>query len=268
MRLPLGPKIGCEILIDRESTLACVDRIKGPIQDYTRTWMLSDATNAYGVRLGFTSGVQFWIVGRAGVLGNCPPEVASAAIAFEPLDIVSKAWGAVPDNLTHYEVALHYAGRVIDWGEGAFAKKDPDVLEAINVLGRHVVDAAPAAIGVLFAGWRQLGPPQTQAGRAALVLHLLRELRGAAHIAAVIACGLTPVDAIIAAPHPPPRTGHTYAEKMGHRGPFRNPEEVRQQRMEAERLTSALLVPHFNSLSAADLTTLGDAIETCCALTR
>jgi hypothetical protein len=253
------------MLIDCDGTLAIVDRLKGPIQDYTRTWMLSDATNAYGVRLGFASGIQFWIVGRAGVLGNCPAEVAAAAIAFEPLDRVIEAWGAVPENLTHYDVALHYAGRVIAWGESAFEHEDPDVLEAIDILGRRIVDAAPAAMGVLFAGWRQFTLPDTPSGRAALVIHLLRELRGAAHIAAVIACGLTPVDAIIAAPHPPPRTGHSYAEKMGHRGPFRNPEEVSQQRIEAERITSELLVPHFNALSVDELMRLGDAIEICCA---
>lgn len=242
-----------------------IDRLAEPIQLYTRSWMLAPSTDAYGIELGFATGSQFWLVGRAGVLGNCPVEVAAAAIAFEPLDAVQRAWLAVPERLTHYDIALHYQGRITAWGEQAFAKLDPETLVSIDVLGRRIVDAAPAALGTLFTGWRRLPVPDSLAGRAALTIHLLREMRGAAHIVAITACGLTPLDAILAATHAPPRTGPGYAERLGFKGPFRDPAEVREQRVEAERLTASILVPYFSSLNSQELGLFGAGVETACA---
>ncbi|GIJ28751.1 hypothetical protein Vqi01_39130 [Micromonospora qiuiae] len=241
-----------------------IDRVFEPIQQFDRSWMLAKSTDAYGVKLGFATGAQFWVVGRAGVLGSCPVEVAAAAIAFEPLEEVRKAWLAVPAGLTHYDVALHYRDRITEWGDRVFANVDRDTLSAIDTLGRRIIDAAPAALGTLFTGWRRLPAPDALPGRAALTMHLIRELRGAAHIVAVMACGLTPLDAILAAPHPPPRTGPGYAERMGYKGPFRNPDEVREQRMEAERLTAAILVPYFSVLTAEELALFGELVETTC----
>jgi hypothetical protein len=191
-------------------------------------------------------------------------EVAAAAIAFEPLEKVREAWLAVPEGLTRYEVALHYRDRITSWGDRVFADFDPAALELVDVAGRRIVDAAPAALGTLFTGWRRLPMPEALTGRTALTLHLLRELRGAAHIAAILACGLTPLDAILAAPHPPPRTGPGYAERMGYRGPFRDPDEVRAQRVEAERLTASIIEPCFSALSPEELANFGEAVEVTC----
>ncbi|GGQ55395.1 helix-turn-helix domain-containing protein [Couchioplanes azureus] len=242
-----------------------VDRVFAPVQEYTRGYLLAKSTDAYGIALGFASGSQFWVVGRAGVLGGCPADVAAAAIAFEPLDAVRAAWHAVPPGLTHYDVALHYRDRIAAWGDRCLADADPAALDAVDVLGRRIADAAPAALGTLFAGWRHLPVPGSPPGRAGLTIHLIREMRGAAHIAAILACGLTPLDAILAAPHPPPRTGPAYAERMGYRGPFRDPEEVRERRLEAERLTASILVPYFAELSPQELARFGDAVEVTCA---
>jgi hypothetical protein len=190
--------------------------------------------------------------------------VAAAAIAFEPLEEVRKAWIAVPQGLTHYDVALHYRDRITTWGDRVFADFDRDALGVIDALGRRVVEAAPAALGTVFTGWRRLPAPDALPGRVALTIHLIRELRGAAHIAAILACGLTPLDAILAAPHPPPRTGPAYAERMGHKGPFRDPEEVREQRMEAERLTGAIMQPYFSTLTPEELALFGDLVVAAC----
>ncbi|MGL5857543.1 MAG: helix-turn-helix domain-containing protein [Angustibacter sp.] len=243
-----------------------IERVCEPVQTYTRSWMLAEATNAYGVELGFASGSQFWAVGRAGVLGSCPSEVAAAAIAFEPLDAVERAWRAVPDGLTHYDVALHYRDVLTAWGDRVFAPVDRDTLGAVDDLGRRIVDAVPAALGTLFTGWRRLPVPDSVTGRAALTIHLIRELRGAAHIVAIAACGLTPLDAILAATHAPPRTGPAYAERLGFTGPFRDPAQVRDQRVEAERLTTAIIEPYFSILSPAELARFGEAVVTTCTV--
>jgi hypothetical protein len=243
-----------------------IERVFHPIQEFTRGWMLAPSTDAYGIELGFASGSQFWVVGRAGVLGSCPVEVAAAAIAFEPLEAVRAAWLAVPEGLTHYDVALHYEERITGWGERVLEDVDVERLELLDALGRRVIDAAPAALGTLFTGWRRLPPPSSLAGRVALTIHLIRELRGAAHIAAILACGLTPLDAILAATHAPPRTGPGYAERMGYKGPFRDPEEVREQRIEAEQLTSSILEPYFStSLTARERFLFGEIVESTCS---
>jgi hypothetical protein len=241
-----------------------IERVFEPVQQFDRSWMLAKSTDAYGVDLGFVTGAQFWIVGRAGVLGSCSAEVAAAAIAFEPLEEVRKAWLAVPAGLTHHDVALHYRDRIAGWGNRVFAHVDRDKLGAIDTLGRRIIDAAPAALGTLFTGWRRLPVPDALAGRAALTIHLIRELRGAAHIVAILACGLTPLDAILAAPHPPPRTGPIYAQRMGYKGPFRDPDEVREQRMQAEKLTAKIMVPYFSTLTAGELALFGELIESTC----
>ena len=240
-----------------------VERVFKPIQQFTRGWMMAEATDQYGVDLGFASGRQFWVVGRAGVLGSCPWQVAAGGLAFHAPEHVEEAWHAVPAGLTHLEVSGHYLGRVVEWGERVLTPTfDHEALDAIDVLGRRVADAAPDALGSIFAGWRVMAPPSGIGGRVALTTHLLREMRAAAHINAVIACGITPLDAILASTNAPPRTGPEYAARMGFTGPFKDPEDVRAQRLEAEGLTSRILEPYFAALSASELDTFGEVVET------
>ena len=248
----------------RTSSEEVIDLLTEPIQQYTRQWMLDPGTDAYGVDLGFETGAQFWVVGRAGVMGACPAEIAAAAIAFEPDSVVRRAWEALPAGLTHRAVAHHYLTRPVTWAERALADVDEATLDLVNDLGGQVVAAAPASLGVLFAGWRLLPRPSSLPGRVGMIIHLLRELRGAAHICAISACGLTPLDAILAAPHPPPRTGPAYAEGMGWVGPFRNPDEIRDARLRAERLTTTILVPFYEVLSPDELETFAATVTRVC----
>ena len=57
-----------------------MERTFKPLQQFTRGWMMAESTHQYGVeQLGLRTWRHFWIVGRAGVLGSCPPEVAAGA---------------------------------------------------------------------------------------------------------------------------------------------------------------------------------------------
>lgn len=240
-----------------------VERVFKPIQQFTRGWMMADATYAYGVELGFETGRQFWVVGRAGVLGDCPWQVAAGALAFHAPHHVEEAWAAIPEGLTAYDVVDLYSGRIFEWGERVLTPIfDHGALETIDVLGRRIVDAAPDALGAVFTGWRIRPQPDDVGARVALTTHVLREMRAAAHINAVIASGITPLDAILASTNAPPRTGPAYAESMGFEGPFRDLEEVRAQRLEAEALTGRILEPYFAVLSSTELTEFGEVVET------
>lgn len=238
-----------------------INRVFAPIQQFNRSWMLAETTGAYGLDLGFASSSHFWLVGRAGVLGACSDEVAASALAFQPLDRVRAAWHGVPETLTHYEVSLRYRDVLARRGDEVLGNFDPETIESIDEMGRRVIDAAPAALGGIFAGWRQVALPGSDAGRAALTIHVLRELRGAAHVTAILASGLTPLEAVLAATDPPPRTGPAYAELMGFVGPFRDPEEYRHQRIEAEELTKSMLERYFAVLSPDELAQFGNAVE-------
>ena len=68
-------------------------------------------------------------------------------------------------------------------------------------LTQRVVFAADASGLPLFAAWRAMPVPDDAPGaQAAVLLHLLREHRAGAHLLAVRASGLTPLEAIIAGP--------------------------------------------------------------------
>ena len=239
-----------------------IDRVFKPIQQFTRGWMLVESTGDYGVSIGMRTGREFWIVGRAGVLGSCTPEVAAAALAFHAPEPVYEAWTHLPDDMTHLDIAHHYQSRITAWGDEALATFDYERLEVIDRLGRRIVDAAPGSLGALFTGWRAMPIPEGIGARVALTTHILREMRGAAHLVAVIACGLTPLDAILASTNAPPRTGPGYAVRMGFTGPFRDAEQIREQRLEAEALTARILEPYFAALSPAELAVFGEVVET------
>lgn len=240
-----------------------VERVLKPIQQFTRGWMMVKATTERGTELGLDPSYnQFWIVGRAGVLGECTWEVAAGGLAFLSPEIVQRAWSELPGGLTHLEVARHYARCCTDWGTRELSRFDPARMERLERYGRRIADAAPLSLGALFAGWRALPPPADIGGRVALTTHVLREMRGAAHIAAISACALTPLDAVLASPAVAPRTGPPWAEHLHWKGPFRDPDEVRAARLEAERVTSAALVPYFGVLDADERADFEELVET------
>ena len=246
----------------RAEVPAAVERILKPIQQFVRGWMMSESTVALGKEMGLSSGNQFWVVGRAGVLGDGDADVAAAGLAFHGPDAVRREWEALPADLTPRLVAAAYASCCCEWGTATLAAFDPARMARLDVLGRRIIDAAPAALGPMFAGWRAMPPAIDVGGRAALTGHVLREMRGAAHIIAVQACGITPLEAILASPAAPPRSGPEWATRMGFEGPFRDPDEVRAQRQEAEALTSRIMARYVGTLDADELAEFAELIET------
>lgn len=244
------------------SAADAVEQVLKPIQQFTRGWMMTPDTSARGVALGLRSGNDFWIIGRAGVMGDVNAATAASGLAFISPQGVAAAWAALPGGLTPSQVGTHYAACCTDWGRDALAVFDPARLELIDRLGRRIIDAAPASLGALFAGWRAVPQPAGVGERVALTTHVMREMRGAAHIVAVLASGITPLDAVLASPAAPPRSGPGWAEHLHWHGPFRDPEEVREARIAAERLTSQIMCSYFAVLSADELATFAEVVET------
>ena len=239
-----------------------VERVLKPIQQFVRGWMTGPPTDQLAALLGIASGSDLWIVGRAGVLGDCDASVAAAGLGFLAPERVRAAWDSIPAGLTHRQVADAYAELCCQWGATELATFDSARMARLDDLGRRIADAADGSLGVVFAGWRAQPQPDDVNARVALTMHVLRELRGGAHIVAVNASGITPLDAVLASPAPPPRSGPVWAEHLGWTGPFADITEAREARREAERLTSRILVPIYASIGDEALDEFAELVET------
>jgi hypothetical protein len=164
--------------------------------------------------------------------------------------------------LSPMDVAAEFSARCAEWGSRELARFDRTRMERLDALGRRVIDAAPAALGSVFAGWRVMPPPDDLGARVALTTHVLREMRGAAHIVAVVSAGLTPLDAILASPAAPPRRGPEWAEHMGWGPPFRDGDEVKAARIQAEERTTDVMAAYLSVLDADDRALLVELVAT------
>ena len=108
----------------------------------------------------------------------------------------------------------------------------------------------------LFAAWRALPPPTDDAARAAHALEVLREHRGGLHVAAVLAGGLTPLQAILAGPG-----GDANATFFGWKGPFEDAEPYRAARAGIERTTEAAAARAYEVLDDSELAELAQGLE-------
>jgi hypothetical protein len=188
----------------------------------------------------------FYFGARAGVLGAVDADVVAAVCGFFAPALVRPAWesalaAASPDVLVTEDVRL-----CITWARGHLAGLPG--IERLADLAARVVDAADASGRALFAGWRALpDPADDPAARAGLALLRLREHRGAGHLIAVTAQGLTPLAAILAGPGPAKAAANGW-----------DPPYPRLTTQDAQRLAAA--VQHTDALASLPFACL-DAAE-------
>src|SRR2546427_826148 len=90
---------------------------------------------------------------------------------------------------------------------------------------------------VLFAAWRTLPVPDDAPGaRAAVLAKLLREYRSGAHLVAVRAAGLSPLEALISSPD-----GEASAVAYGWQPPFPPPGPLLRRRIRADLVTDRIV---------------------------
>jgi hypothetical protein len=155
--------------------------------------MMNPEAYARGAELGF-EGIDFYMAGRGGALGDVAADVVTAAFVFFERTTVKVSWERSSAVMTRRRAAEEYAAVFAEWAP-TLLPEDRDWATAANWLAR-VSDAALVSGAPIFAGWRNLPEP---ADLRALVVHRLnglRELRGAMHGAAVLTVGLLPMEAI------------------------------------------------------------------------
>ena len=216
----------------------------GPIGALGGAFMLAKATLKKGPELGFPKGWSFYFAGRGGVLGDVVPDVIAAAFVFFPVPWVQQQWLLGRAVMEPAAAAAAYAEACQAWGREHLAGA-PDLERLVELLQRLAAGADPAG-APLFAGWRAMALPDDAPGAAAQLLHVMREYRGGMHGMAVLASGLAPRDAVVAA------GGEGNAQFFNWPEPYPEREPLLDVHATAEKRTDALAARAFTALSEAE----------------
>ncbi|MDO3701245.1 hypothetical protein Q3W71_06060 [Micromonospora sp. C28SCA-DRY-2] len=201
-------------------------------------------------RLLGISGWAFYITGRAGALGDVRAETVAAALGFIEPGAVADGWDGAARTIRPFEVALASLVECCRWGDERLATS-PGVERLADLLERAVL-AADASGMPLFAAWRAVTMPGgTPGARAAAGLRLLREHFAGAHLLAVRASGMSPLEAVLAGPE-----GEAGAVACGWPPPYPPVGPLVRRRLWAEAVTDRLTTAAFAALGPADGTEL------------
>lgn len=224
------------------------------IGDLGSRFMLDMRTYQIGAELGF-AGVDFYLVGRTGVLGDVPGEVAAAALVFFEPDTVVAAWDRSRPIMAPSEAAARFAEVGHDWARTHLT--DEATCARLAELAGTVVTRASGAGAPIFAGWRQLPAPPDAPAAALHHMNALRELRMALHGCAIVAAGIDPHAAV--ALRSPGMLG-----LFGWSEPHPEPDSVRAAWQDAEDATDRAM---GRALSTLDETERAELVELCGVIT-
>ena len=208
--------------------------------------------------IGLT-GWSFYVAGRGGALGDVRSDTRAAARGFLAPTAVRDGWDAARKVAPPMEVAAQSLGECCRWGQEQLG--DFFGVHRFVELAELVVIGAESAGMPLFAAWRAMPIPDDAPGaRAAVLLHLLREHRGAAHLLAVRAVGLSPIEAIIAGPD-----GEAGATAFGWQPPYPAFEPLIRRRVMAEAFTDRITGQAYRTLEFGERQELVRLLEAAAA---
>jgi hypothetical protein len=210
-----------------------------PIHDIGSAIYLSPETFARAAEWGWANPYAFYFAGRGGVLGDVSGDVACSTFGwFNP---------AVARTYYDEGAAVHGARaageRMFEatalWGRDHFADVD---LGRFVELADKLVDGAEGSGLPLFVAWRDHLRVDDTPGRAAQLFQTLREWRGACHVVATTAVGLSPLEAILT------NEGEGQAKFFGWPEPFPDVSSVKDLHPDAEDMTDMLCAKQFEAL--------------------
>ncbi len=163
------------------------------IGDIPSNFMIDPNTYKRGSELGF-QGMDFYVGGRGGALGDVDGRVVAASFFFFNPQMIVDAWNSSLNVMDRRSAGNEFARCAHAWAEQHFSDAiDFDRLASLLAQINNNVNPAGAP---LFAGWLSLDKPQTPKSRVIHELNALRELRGAYHQAAILATGISPREAV------------------------------------------------------------------------
>ena len=220
------------------STAESVSSLAAPVGDIGGRWMLDREVLGPCKTFGYPNRYAYYFAGRAGVLGDVDADVVCAGLGFFDPSLVRKMWEAGIAVEGARAAAARYGAACAQWGRLRLAGFDGAARQADLI--RHVIDSVDPAGLPLFAGWRAEPRPDDRAGLAYFVTHVLRELRCAVHINAVVFTGIAPRDAMLVA------DGEGTAQQFGWTSPFPEVSHLVGLRAETEEITDRIMTRFFD----------------------
>ncbi|MBI4884945.1 MAG: hypothetical protein HY826_12915 [Actinobacteria bacterium] len=217
--------------MNTRATTESIKTLTEPVGHLGGHWMLHPEVMEPCRAAGYPNGYVYYGAGRGGVLGDVDADVIAAAFGFFEPSLVRRMWEAGTAVEGAAAAAARYGAACVEFGRSrlqGFAEA-----ERVAELAERVALGADATGLPLFAGWRRQPLPDDLPGRAYFLMHLLRELRGGAHVVAVVASGLAPRDAVLAS------GGADMAKLFGWPEPYGDPAGIDKQ--PAEQLTDAIV---------------------------
>ncbi|BAN03697.1 hypothetical protein YM304_33830 [Ilumatobacter coccineus YM16-304] len=169
-----------------------ITTIAGPTGNIGAAFYFDPKTVAAGKELGL-DGFRFYVLGRAGVLGDVSAAVVSSAFGYFHPSLIDKIYNSAKQTIDPLTCAQAYFDECGKRGAEHFAGLDG--LEAYIEAADVVISAASPAGLPLFAGISGMNCADEPAACAMQKAAVLRELRGSAHLCAVLANGLTDAQA-------------------------------------------------------------------------
>ena len=216
--------------------------------DNSYKYYFSPSTITVGKSLGL-KGMEFYVAGRGGALGDCEGSVVAAAFGYFNPIIINAAWTlAIAKHPARTIGSMHYECAAVVGREKLSAL--PNLAEFVAAM-QKVFDAMDPDGLALFAAFKSLPLVDDLPGRAMQLAASLREYRGSAHLVAVRASGVSGIQAhFIKRPKDMKNFGWSESEY-----PIVN-DETRARMVAAEKLTDALCIAPYSVLNETERASL------------
>lgn len=147
-------------------------------------------TIAHGKEHLGLDGMRFYFLGRGGLMGDIDAPTATSAFGYFAPAVMDRMWNSARERCAPRDAA----NAALECNANIGRAKLADVAELASfceAAEQVVADVNPAALS-LYAGVSALPLPDDLPARAMQLCVIHRELRGSAHLAAVIAAGIHP----------------------------------------------------------------------------
>lgn len=216
--------------------------------DNSYKYYFSPSTIAVGKSLGL-KGMEFYVGGRGGALGDCDGSVVAAAFGYFNPIIINASWTLATAKHTARTLgSAHYVCAAVTGREKLSTL--PNLAEFVAAM-KKVFDAMDPDGLALFAAFKSLPLVDDLPGKAMQLAASLREYRGSAHLVAVRASGVSGIQAhYVKRPKDMKMFGWSESEHP------HVDDETRARMVSAEQLTDALCIAPYSVLNETERASL------------
>lgn len=223
-----------------------------PINKLGAAYYFHPATLACGKEQLGLDGMRFYFLGRGGLLGDVDAPAVTSAFGYFAPAVVEKMWNSAREKCAPRDAAATALNCNADLGRSELGGVDG--LDAFcDAAAQVVADVNPAALS-LYAGASSLPVPEDLPAGAMHQCVLHRELRGSAHLAAVVAAGIHPAVA-----HAIRRPDDI--ETFGWPADLEITDEDRAKLAAVDERTDAISASHYASLSDEQRSAFAAGVE-------